>query len=266
MIKTTLHILALVTFAFLYVKFLEHRSVFFPTPDVEITPAAVSLSYEDVELTTPEGLKLHGWFVPQEGAKYTFLLCHGNAGNVSHRIDKILLFREVEVNVFIFDYRGYGKSQGKPSERGIYVDVKAAYDYLVNSRNINPDHIIVHGTSLGCAAAIDLASKEKIAGLIAEGGFSGSRDVARRVYPFIPSFVFSNILNSMPKVKKITAPKLFIHSKNDEIIPFALGKKLFDAAPEPKKLVEIFGGHNTAFLDSQAVYVLAVKDFLKELK
>jgi len=264
--KTFLHILGWLIIFFLYIRFLEHRSIFFPTQAIEITPQAANLEYKDINFSTPDGITLHGWFIPYPGADLTFLLFHGNAGNVSHRIDKILLLREAKVNVFIFDYRGYGNSQGRPSEKGIYIDAKAAYDYLVKERNINPDSIILHGTSLGCAAAINLASKEKIGGLIVEGSFSKGRDVAKRLYPFLPSFVFSDSFNSLSKVKKITAPKLFIHSKNDEIIPFTLGKKLYASSSEPKRLAAIYGGHNTAFLDSREHYLTAVKEFIKEIE
>ncbi|UCG35797.1 MAG: alpha/beta hydrolase [Candidatus Omnitrophota bacterium] len=266
MVKTFLHILGWLIVFFLYIKFLEHRSVFFPTRAIEITPQAVNLEYEDVNFLTADGISLHGWFVPYPKEELTFLLFHGNAGNVSHRIDKILLFNEAKVNVFIFDYRGYGNSQGKPSEKGIYIDARAAYGYLVKERKVAPEHIILHGTSLGCAAAIDLAYKEEVGGLIMEGAFSKGRDVAKRLYPFLPSFIFSNSFNSMSKIKEITAPKLFIHSKNDEIIPFKLGKKLYAASLEPKKLVTIYGGHNTAFLDSRQHYLAAVKEFIKEVK
>ncbi len=264
MVKTTLFIILAIILLMVYVRYIESRSIFFPMKKIEFTPGLVNLAFEDVYITTSDNIKLNGWFIPCDNARYTFLFCHGNAGNIGHRIEKIIIFREIGVNVFIIDYRGYGNSEGKPSERGIYLDAKAGYDYLVNTRKIKPEHIILFGESIGGAAVIDLASKVKVGALITEEAFSSARDMARRIYPFLPSFLYSVKLDSLTKIKKVDAPKLIIHSVNDEIVPFALGKKLFNAAKEPKQLVEIMGSHNTAFLDSKEKYTRSIEVFIQK--
>jgi len=248
-----------------YIKYLENRSVFFPTKNIEFTPEQINLSFEDIYIDTKDRLKINGWFIPGGNVKYTLLFCHGNAGNIGDRLDKISLLHGLGMNIFIIDYRGFGRSQGRVSEDSIYLDAKAAYDYLLNSRKIKREHIILYGESIGSAVVIDLAAKEKIGGLIVEGAFSKGRDIAEKIYPFLPAFLFSNKFDSLEKIKKVNAPKLFIHSENDEMIPLSLAEKLYHAAPQPKRFVKIIGGHNTAFLDSQPVFLAAVGSFIKEL-
>lgn len=265
MLKAIAYILTAVILAFGYIKYLESRSVFFPTKNIEFTPEFINLPFEDIYIETEDKLKINGWFIPYGGAKYTVLLCHGNAGNIADRLDKISLLHRLGVNIFIIDYRGYGKSQGRPSESGIYLDAKRAYDYLINSRNIRPENIILYGESLGGAVAINLASEVKIAGLILEGAFSKGRDMAKKIYPFLPPLLFSNKFDSLIKIKKIEAAKLFIHSKDDEIVPFALAQKLYNTAKEPKRLVEVAGSHNNAFLDSQQTFFSSIAAFIREL-
>lgn len=248
-----------------YIKYIESRGIFFPVKNIELTPEFINLAFEDTYIDTKDNIKINGWFIPQGNAKYTVLFCHGNAGNIGHRLDKISLLHDIGLNLFLIDYRGYGRSQGEPSESGIYLDAEAAYDYLVNNRNIKPEYIVLYGESLGCAVAVHLASRVKIAGLILEGSFSKGQDMARKVYPFLPTFLFSNKFDSLTKIKEVTAPKLFIHSRNDEIVSFDLAKRLYNAAKEPKRFVEIMGSHNTAFLDSKPVFISSIALFIKEL-
>jgi len=249
-----------------YIKYIESRSIFFPTKNIDLTPADARIPFEDVYLKTTDDIRIHGWFIPFENAPDAILFCHGNGGNISHRVEKIILLRRSRANIFIFDYRGYGNSQGRPFEKGIYQDAQAAYDYLVKVRKINPKHIILYGESLGCAVAIDLASKERVGGLILEGAFSSGRDMARVIYPFLPTALFFNKFNSLDKIKKVSQPKLFIHSTSDEIVPYDLAKKLFNQAPQSKQFFDIKGGHNTAFIDSQQDYTRAIVSFVQELK
>ena len=263
--RITLYIVTAIVLLVIYVKYLENHSIFFPTKNIELNPESINLPFEDIFLETKDNIKINGWFIPYNNAKYTVLFCHGNAGNIADRLDKISLFHGLGVNIFIIDYRGYGRSQGKPSENGFYLDAKAGYDYLVNRRYIKPSHIILYGESLGGAVAIDLASKVEIGGLIAEGTFSTVRDMAKKFYPFLPSFLFSNKFDSLTKIKAVYAPKLFIHSKDDEIVPFTLAKKLYHAAGEPKQFVEIIGEHNTAFLDSGQAFLSKINSFIKGL-
>lgn len=265
MLKNIIFIFIAVIFIFGYFRYIERRTLYFPMKDIEMSPAVIGLKYEDVYIDAGNGVKLNGWFFPADGSNFTLLFCHGNAGNISHRIEKIGILNKLGLNIFIFDYRGYGKSNGKPSEHGLYKDVEAAYSYLVSERKIFPERIIVYGESLGGAVAIDLANKKTIRALITESTFSSSKDVAKMVYPFLPTFFISSKFDSVSKIKHITIPKLIIHSQNDEIIPFSQSKKLFGAAPEPKKHLLLLGGHNTCFMDSKELYVTGLREFLKML-
>ncbi|MBU0503681.1 MAG: alpha/beta hydrolase [Candidatus Omnitrophota bacterium] len=248
-----------------YIKYIESRGIFYPEKRIESYPSAFNISFEDVYVKTEDRLKINGWFIPQSNAKYTLLFFHGNAGNIGHRLEKLLMLRNTGVNIFIIDYRGFGKSEGKVSEKGLYLDAKAAYNYLVDSRRILPEQIILYGESLGTAVVIDLAANAKVKAIIVEGAFSSGKDMASRIYPFLPGFIFSNSYDSLGKIKKMQVAKLFIHSRNDEIVPFALANKLYNASPEPKELVEINGGHNTAFLDSQEKYISSIGLFIERL-
>jgi len=249
----------------LYIKHIESSAVFFPDKKIEFFPSQVNLAFEDVFFQTADGVKLNGWFIAKPNATYTILLFHGNAGNIGHRLDKLLALRQTGVNIFIIDYRGFGKSEGRISEKGLYLDARAAYDYLVEARQIPAAEIILYGESLGSAAAIDLAAKIKVKAIIVEGAFSKGRDMARRMYPFIPDFLFSDSYNSLKKIERIDVPKLFIHGRDDEIVPFELARKLYSLSQEPKEFVEISGGHNSAFMDSQEKYISAIASFIKNL-
>lgn len=263
--KTIVYIVIAVVLLLGYIKYIEIHSIFFPMAEIEFTPEFINLTYEDVYLETKDNIKINAWFIPYTNAKYTILFYHGNAGNIGHRLDKINLLHQIGTNIFIIDYRGFGRSQGRPSEHGIYIDAQAAYDYLVNTRRIQPEDIILYGESLGGAAAVDLASKIKIRALIVEGTFSRGQDMAKRMYPFLPSILFSRKFDSLKKIKEVKAPKLFIHSKDDEIVPLNLAKKLFNVAPEPKYFVEMSGGHNEGFLDSQGKYTSSITSFIEQL-
>lgn len=261
MLKALICAAIVLILVFGYSRYLESKSLFFPSKESKLTPAFINLPFEEVYLKTPDHMRLHSWLIPAN-AKYTLLLCHGNAGNISTRLEKIALLHEAGVNVFIFDYRGYGRSQGRPSESGIYLDARSAYDYLVEERKIAPESVIIYGESLGGAVAVDLAAQVKNAGLISESTFSRAQDMARRFYPFLPAFIFSVKFDSLSKIKNVASPKLFIHSREDEIIPLGLAKKLYAAAKEPKYFVEISGPHNLAFLESKDKYTAAIKSFI----
>jgi hypothetical protein len=232
--------------------------------EIEYLPAQFGLTFEDIFFNTADKLNIHAWFVPRPNALYTVIFCHGNAGNISHRLEKIKLFHDLGCNTFIFDYRGYGRSKGGPSEKGLYLDVLGAYDYLL-SRNINPGQLIGYGESIGGAVAIDLASKRKLRALIVDSTPTCARDMAKIVLPFLPAWIFSSRLDSINKIKSVTVPKLMMHSINDEIVPFKLGKKLFAEAPQPKEFLEIHGGHNSSFFESEGIIKEKIASFLKGL-
>jgi len=245
-----------------YLRYLERKTLFYPTKEIEYLPKEAGLDYEDILFKIRDNVELNGWFVPAPNARCTILFCHGNAGNISHRIEKIRFFHDLGCNVFIFDYRGYGKSKGRPSENGVYSDVQAAYDYLL-SRGIKPEQIIGYGESIGSASIIDLASKNKVAALIIDSGFTNAKDMIKKIYPFLPYWIFASRWESLEKIKSMTVPKLIIHSVNDEIVPYKLGKKLYDAAREPKEFLEVHGGHNSCFFESEAAYKEKVSGFIK---
>jgi len=265
MLKSIIFIILFLIFVFGFVRYIELKSIFYPTKEILVNPKQVDLEFEDVFFKTKDNVTLNGWFIPHKDAKITMIFCHGNAGNISHRLEKIVIFYHLGVNTFIFDYRGYGNSQGNSSERGIYLDAQAAYDYLMTREDIDKDKIISFGSSLGGTPAVDLATKRKLAALIVDSSFTNAKEMGKTVYPFIPAFVYTIKFDNINKVKTITIPKLFIHSINDEIVPFRLGEKLFNAAAEPKEFLKIIGGHNTGFIESQHLILEKLKSFLGEL-
>lgn len=251
----------------IYLRFIEKRTIFYPTKEIECSPQELNLDFEEVFFKTQDNITLNGWFVSaKEGnVSYTILFCHGNAGNISHRIEKLKFFSDLGYSVFIFDYRGYGKSEGRPSEKGMYLDCKGGYDYLISSRKISAEQIIGYGESLGGAAIVDLASGNKLRALIIDSTFTSAKDMVKVIYPFMPPWIFSSRFNSLDKIKFINVPKLIIHSINDEIVPFKLGKKLFDSASSPKEFLEIRGEHNSCFYESEDILREKISDFLNGL-
>lgn len=265
MIKNIVLIIVFIFVIFAYVRYVEKKSIFIPSYAIEFTPSDMNLQYEDVYFKTPDGHILNGWLIPAQDAKYTLLFFHGNGGNICHRLEKIAMFNKLKLNAFIIDYRGYGKSSGSPSEAGIYRDAGASYDYLLLNKQIPQDTIIIYGESLGSAVAIDLASRKKAAALIVDSGFTSARDMSRAVFPLLPTIFLSTRFDSLPKIKKISIPKLIIHSINDEIVPFKFGKNLFDEASQPKELLKIHGSHNTGFMDSSEEFVKGIGSFIEKL-
>ncbi len=224
---------------------LEASRLFHPTVEWRHTPVDIGLEYENIELRASDGTRLSAWFLPKEGAKYYLLFMHGNAGNMSDRVAALYMFNRLGLAIFIFDYRGYGKSEGQPREKGLYQDTMAAYEYLTQVRKIAPDHIVIFGESLGGATAIDLASKVQARALITAGTFSNIADIAKLRFPNVPVHWFlTQRFDSISKVPHITMPKFFLHSKDDEMIPFELAKKLYEAAAPPKEFFVRSGRHS----------------------
>ena len=248
-----------------FVRYFEANSIFHPTHEMPVTPAFVGLDFEDIYFKTPDHCELNGWFMKAPQARSTLLFLHGNAGNISHRLEKILMFHQLGLNVFIIDYRGYGKSQGKPSEGGLYQDALAAYDYLLTRKDIDHGKVIGYGDSLGGVVAVELATKRKLACLVVDSSLTSIAEMSRTIFPFVPTFLLTMRMDSASKVKTITVAKLFIHSVNDEIIPFKLGKKLFDKAAGPKEFLQITGGHNTSHIDSREILMKSLHKFFKGL-
>lgn len=239
---------------------------FFPHPTLEQTPTEWGLEYENVFLHTEDGVRIHGWYIPHQDAQQTLLFFHGNAGNISHRGSSVEIFHRLGLNVFIIDYRGFGKSEGKPDEQGLYQDASAAWHYLKNERNHNQDDIIIFGRSLGGVVAAELAARVQPGGLIVESTFSSARDVANALFPILSRLVVLRFdFNTVAYIKQVESPVLVLHSPDDEIVPFALGKKIFQAANDPKSFFEMRGGHNTGVFMSQPEYEQALGDFISGL-
>jgi len=266
MLRIVIYLISGIVLMAIFAKYLERRNLFFPFKTIEYTPKLAGLSYEDIYFATRDNKKINGWFIPAKDAKYTILFFHGNAGNISHRLDKIKIFHDLGLNIFIIDYRGYGKSEGSPSEAGLYLDAKAAYSYLVDNCKMKSSSIILYGESLGGAIALELATKVNASAVITEETFTSMRDIAKDIYPFLPSFFVSDRFNSLSRIEKVSIPKLIIHSKDDKMIPFSNAQKLYDKAKEPKALAAINGSHNDAFIESEKNYKNYIREFIKGIK
>jgi fermentation-respiration switch protein FrsA (DUF1100 family) len=242
-------LLIAISFYFFYPR-IENSFIFFPETHFDYGPGAFNLEYKDAFFQTEDGIALHGWHFPLKGEFPTLLFCHGNAGNISHRLDNIKLLLNQELQVFIFDYRGYGKSSGKPSENGLYLDGLAAYDYLVEKEGIPPGNVIPFGRSLGAAVAMEIALKREVRSIILESAFTSTKDMARTMVFFrLISFLLPTRYNNLKKIDRIAVPKLIIHGTRDEIVPFSMGKKLFEAARNPKAFFPVDdAGHNDTFI------------------
>jgi fermentation-respiration switch protein FrsA (DUF1100 family) len=236
-----------------------------PGRDLDASPGAVGLDYEDVTLEASDGVRIHGWFVPGESER-VLLYFHGNAGNISHRLYSIKDWHELGLSVFIIDYRGYGQSDGNPTERGLYRDGEAAWRYLTRDRSTAPEDIIVFGRSLGGSVASWLAARERPAALIVESSFTSVPDVGQEAYPWLPVRWLTRFKHATrDEVRKASCPVLVVHSRDDEIIPFHHGEAIFDAANEPKEFLEIRGGHNDGQALSATAYRDGIRDFLNSL-
>ncbi len=252
------------------VYFLQPKLIFFPHSELEATPALISLQFEDIALTTTDGEVLNAWWIPHPQARATLLFLHGNAGNISHRLDSINIFHQLGLSVLIVDYRGYGKSTGNPSELGTYIDAETAWDYLVKEKNIESDNIVIFGRSLGGAVATWLAEKHPPAGLIIESSFTSISDIGKHYYPYLPTTLLSRLkYSSIDRIADIKSPTLFIHSKDDEVIPYKYGKQLFTEALKEtttaKSFLDTIGGHNGGFLLSGKQYIDGLDRFITDI-
>ncbi|HOQ05345.1 MAG TPA: alpha/beta hydrolase [Anaerohalosphaeraceae bacterium] len=251
----------------------QPRLVFYPMREHDWRPEEVGLPYESVKIYTEDGIELDAWFVPAQNASYTILFSHGNAGNISHRLDSLLLFREWGLNCLIFDYRGYGRSGGRPSEEGVYRDAAACWKWLTEVRQIPPETIVLYGQSLGGAVAANLAARlaeqagPQPAGLVIESTFSSIVDMGRHYYPWFPIRWFARFrFNTVQAVRKVHIPILVIHSPEDEIVPFEFGQKIFDSANPPKQFSRISGSHNEGFLQDLQTYQTIWKEWIEHLR
>jgi fermentation-respiration switch protein FrsA (DUF1100 family) len=252
MIMLLLAALALAYLAFLLLlRLSESRLLYAPGSSRTLTPAppALGLAPERVEIGSGDGVTLVAWVMRAPAADSTgrwLLICHGNAGNLSDggRPEHYAGLRALGLNLLAFDYRGYGESDGIPGEAGLYRDAEAAYRYLRDSLGVPPERIVLFGHSLGSAVAVELATRVPAAGIVLDGALMSVIARAQEVYPYVPvRWIARSRFASIEKIGRVKIPKLFLHARRDDVVPIAHGRRLYDAAPSPKRFVELAGGH-----------------------
>lgn len=246
---------------------LNRALIYQPRAELAATPDRVHIGYEDLTLKAADGPSLDAWWAPLSSTAPVVLLCHGNGGNISHRLAKLQLLRKAGASVLLFDYRGYGRSTGTPTELGTYEDGEAAYRWLL-STGVAPGRIVLYGESLGNGVAIELARRHPggFGGLIVDSAFTSTKDIARKIFPHLPvSWLVKYKYDNLAKISAVKAPTLVLHSPDDEIIPYAMGRKLYDAAPGAKSFVELQGSHNEGFITAMRPYLKGVHEFLASL-
>ena len=246
---------------------IERRYLFFPTKEIAYTPSQAGLDYEEVFFLTEPGMRLHGWYVPGR-TDLTWLWFHGNGGNISHRVDEVALFHHrLGVNQFIFDYRGYGRSQGRPTEQGTYRDARAALEYLRARPDVAADRIVYFSRSLGSAIAVELASSQAPLAMVLVSPFASVSDMAQLTIPFLPMhWLVGERYDSLASIGRFDRPLLILHGDQDETVPVSQGRKLFEAANSPKQFRPLEGaGHNDTYSRGGAAYWDALTEFLAGL-
>jgi fermentation-respiration switch protein FrsA (DUF1100 family) len=242
--------------------------LYFPSRVIEQTPGDVGLPFQDVAIETDDGERLHGWWVPASRSSVGHvLLCHGNAGNVGDRVLHAELLCAAGFDVLLFDYRGYGRSSGRPNEQGIYRDARGARAALLCQPGVEASRIFYLGESIGGAVALDLALARSPKGLILQSTFTSVRDMARLHYPFLPAALVPDAYPSRRRIGELRAPLLVLHGERDEIVPLSHGQELFEGAPEPKRMQVFPGlGHNDLVPVAGPAYAQAIASWAKELE
>jgi alpha-beta hydrolase superfamily lysophospholipase len=253
----------------LFVFLRQPAYVYYPGRDVMLTPSAAGLSHEEVTLATADGEALGAWYVPAARGgppARTLLVFHGNAGNIGDRVDAVRAFHELGFNVLIFDYRGFGRSTGRPTEKGTYQDALAAWGYLTRERGEPPQNVILFGRSLGGAVAAWLAEQVRPGGLVLEGTMTSAPDMAVTMFPYLPvRWLCRFRYDALARMGRIRCSVLIAHSRADEIIPFRHGRRLFEAAREPKQFVELHQDHNATEVELEPHYRRALQEFARSL-
>lgn len=249
--------------AYLGVRRFENALTFHPDRTMTAHPGSRGLAFERVWLTASDGVRLRAWWIPGPDPDAPVMLClHGNGGNISSRTDKMKIFHDAGAAQLWIDWRGYGESFGSPSEAGLYRDAAAARKWLEDVRAVPPSRLFLYGESLGNGPAVELAARGPAAGLIVDSGFASIPEMAKIVLPGFPSALISARFDNLAKLPGLTLPKLFLHSPDDDVVPYEQARRNFAAAAPPKRFVVLRGSHNDGFLDSQPAYGEAIKDFL----
>ncbi|TAJ10836.1 MAG: alpha/beta hydrolase [Nitrospirae bacterium] len=247
---------------------LDRFFVYHPAPWIDRDWARVSgLPLQEVWFQAEDGTKLFGWYVENRATPVVLLWCHGNAGNIIHRLENLVELYRLGFSVFLFDYRGYGRSQGRPTEEGMYQDALAAYDYLATSRHVAPERLLLFGRSLGGAVAGHVAVRRQAAGLILEGAFPSVAAVARAHYFGLPvDWLLGAEFNLTDRLAVLSLPVLVIHGGRDEIIPAELGRQVFDAARAPKDFYLVPGAdHNDLYVVGGRAYFQRLRQFAEQV-
>lgn len=255
-----------IIFLFVMFRWFEQSQVYYPMRELEVDAAGLGRPFENVRFKTEDGVGLHGWFFPANTnsprADWAFLICHGNGGNISHCLGLCDALLKTGVSVLVFDYRGYGRSEGKPSEEGTYLDAQAAHRWL-REKGFRGECIIAFGQSLGGGVASELALREKIGGLVLQSSFTSIPDIGAEIYPWLPVRLIATIhYDTRAKLPRIHVPVLVMHSRTDDLVKFHHAERNFAAANEPKLFCELNGGHNETDYDSLA-FGAAIEKFLK---
>jgi uncharacterized protein len=246
--------------------FYQRRIMYQPSPTIRATPRESGLPYEDVTFRTEDGLTLAGWYVPAQNAPGTIIFFHGNGGNIGHYASQVRIMHDIGWNVLLFDYRGYGASEGLPTEEGTYLDAAAAREYILSRHDQPPGEPVLLGRSMGGAVASWLAEKHRPRGLILESSFTSVPDMAAALFHTRLAGALSQYqYDTLERMGSIHCPVLVIHSPDDRLIPYEQGQRLFEAAGEPKQFLEIQGGHNDGFAKSGDVYKNGLAEFLGRL-
>jgi alpha-beta hydrolase superfamily lysophospholipase len=246
-------------------KFLtQSYDVYHLKKEIKANPFDIRLYFEEIIFKSSDGINLSGWFVPARDHKGVILVLHGNGENISTGLTFIDYFnRRLGLSVFIFDYRGYGKSEGRPTEKGTYLDARAAWEYLTGAKKVKPQEIIIFGRSLGGSIAAWLAKEVKPRALILDSTFTSIKDIAAEIYPYLPVKKFFKFnYSTIDYLKDIASPVLIIHSSEDDYIPFSHAIKLYNAAKEPRQFLKIMGAHNNNYIKSGEIYIEGIKSFL----
>ena len=240
----------------------QDRVVFIPTREMVLSPNEINLPYEEDYVVVDSGQRIHMWYFPVEGAASTVLFCHGNAGNISHRVYTAQFLTSLGVNLLLFDYRGFGQSEGRPSEAHVYADARAAYDWLIRKKQAAPNSIIIFGRSLGGAVAVELATQVECAGVVVESSFTSAREMGKIMLPWMPDWAMKRFsFETEQRISQVRCPVLVTHSPDDDLIPYEMGRRLFAAAPSPKEFIQLSGGHNDRVYYDSNIYVNGLQKF-----